>query len=287
MGTNVSLSLVVRDETRAATIADAAFLTIRTYEQTFSRFLPSSELSLLNAKKELVVSESFFEVLAISFALYIVTAGAFNPLVQIKRLGYRSVFAALPDIVPEALETPYNTNFDLVSRDYKTRRVTLRDDQELDFGGILKGYLATKLARELVVTYPDIQGLILNLGGDLHTIGRDAYGEPFVFYLYNPVTEQETTLPLTNMSLTTSGTYQRRWQTPNGPVHHVVGSDGRHNPSTDIVSASIAHPDGAVAEAYATLFLVTDFKNAAALVDTTTFNYHLITQNGATRTNIL
>ncbi len=91
----------------------------------------------------------------------------------------------------------------------KTRRVILHDTQALDFGGFLKGYLAHHISRLIEETYSVCTGNIVNIGGDLHTRGYDEHGNPFVFAMYNPVLKTEFSVPITNMSLATSGTYAR------------------------------------------------------------------------------
>ncbi|MEY3783971.1 MAG: hypothetical protein RLZZ230_293 [Candidatus Parcubacteria bacterium] len=286
MGTDVSLSFIVPTEALARSMAEVAFSTISDYEAKFSRFLPTSELSQLNVAKSANVSKDFFSVLLRSFELYKITQGAFNPLLQISRLGYdRDYKTLVGGIIPNDNNT-YNIDFTTVVMNPATRRVILQDNQQLDFGGILKGYLATKLAQQLQADYPACTGLIINIGGDLHTIGLDEESKPFVFYLYNPITKQETSLPITNMSLTTSGSYKRIWKEGLDLRHHILASDGIHNPDTDIVSASIIHPDGATAEAYATLFIVRDLATVKTIIDTNNCKYFLTKTDGTTLTNI-
>ncbi len=286
MGTSVSLSFIAPTETLANTMANETLAVISEYEQRFSRFLPTSELSRLNTTKSAIVSDDFFAVLQSSFTLYNITKGAFNPLLQISRLGYDRDYPTLTPEDATVTSDAYDIDFTTVIMNPYTRLVTLQNNQQLDFGGILKGYLAAKLAKQLHTNYPACTGLIINIGGDLHTIGLDEENKPFVFYLYNPITKQNTSLPITNMSLTTSGSYKRIWKNGIDLRHHILDSDGIHNPNTDIVSASIIHSDGATAEAYATLFIVRGFAIASTIVDTNTFLYFLTTNTGATITNI-
>ena len=287
MGTDVSVSVVTQTEVLGKQIADEAFAVISDYEQKFSRFIPTSELSSLNASSSSVVSDEFFAVLKCSRELYRETQGAFNPLVQITRHGYSVDYAEIDESMREQNTDTYNTNFNSVVTDAKTKTVTLQSNQRLDFNGMLKGYLATKLAHELKEKYPDCQGLIINIGGDLHTIGLDEDGKVFVFKLYNPITKTETPIHLTNTALVTSGIYHRMWQTKTGEKHHILDATGMKNPTSDIVSASVIYKDGAVAEAYATLFVVKGFEEAKTIIDTTSCTYWLVQSDGEVLTNIL
>jgi thiamine biosynthesis lipoprotein len=287
MGTEVSVSVITETETRGKQLADEAFAVISDYEQKFSRFIPTSEVSVLNTFRSLIVSDKFFAVLKRSYELYIETRGTFNPLVQISRHGYDADYSELTDTVRKQNTDTYNIDFNEVTVDTKTKKVTLQDGQRLDFNGMLKGYLATTLASELKEKNPDCHGLIINLGGDLHTLGLDEHGKAFEFYLFNPISKKETTIKVTNKSVATSGTYKRTWKTSNGDKHHILGADGMRNPDTDIVSASVIHTDGATAEAYASLFIVKGFEEAKKIIDTNDLIYWLVQTDGKVLTNII
>jgi thiamine biosynthesis lipoprotein len=178
-------------------------------------------------------------------------------------------------ITPE----PYNIDFDATVIDETTNAVTLVDDQKLDFGGFLKGYLAETEARRIMDCSPAIRGVIVNIGGDLHTRGLDASGFPFTFEIENPCTGNHIPLSLTNASLATSGTYTRTWEASRTLIHHILARNGTTNPDTDVLSASIVHADGAVAEAYAKTLLMLE-PDAFALLTQETPRYALIYTDG-------
>jgi len=280
MGTTMSVSFVASSETYALPIAKEAFATIHAYEKRFSRFLPDSELSQLNTKKDMVVSEEFFTIFIQSHELYRETKGAFNPLLQIARLGYTADFKTLAGTTQHIKQENYNLDFEAIHFDLRTRRIVLHHDHMLDFGGILKGYLAEKISRHVQDAYPECAGNIINLGGDIHTRGTDESGTPFTFTIYNPITHEETPITLHNTSLATSGTYARTWETTAGTRNHILTSDGLTNPQTHIVSASVTHPDGAVAEAYAKVLLIGGADALHNLPAQSPFSYLLITTNG-------
>jgi thiamine biosynthesis lipoprotein len=287
MGTDVSVSVVSDTESRGQEIADEVCSKIYFYEQKFSRFIPDSELSMLNKVGSMVMSDEFLAVLKQSYELYIKTQGAFNPLLQIARHGYNTSYAKIGTHIQKQSTETYDTDFSTVLIDKRTSMVTLQPTQQLDFNGILKGYVATKLSHHIQFTYPDCKGLIVNIGGDLHTFGLDEESKAFEFLLYNPVTKEETPIQLTNKALVTSGTYHRKWKTDTGEMHHILDDTGTNNPTTDIVSASVIHDDGATAEAYATLLIVAGIEKAKTIINTNTFNYWLVKTNGEVITNIL
>ena len=266
MGTNLSVSLIMDDEERASELFVLTLGRLRIYEERFSRFREESELSRLNCDRTFIVSPLTITLLKIARSLYQKTEGHFNPLLQIDRLGYRDSYDRLEGVqVHDPL--PYNTNMNTLEIDESTHRVTLADDQKLDFGGFLKGYLAENEAKRIMYGNSNVQGVIVNIGGDLHTRGRDAGGNVFVFNIQNPHEKHGIAIPLENMSLATSGTYRHTWRTEEREVHHILGRGGTENPTSDIISASVIHRDGATAEAYAKTLLSVHPETLSTMVD--------------------
>jgi len=287
MGTDTTLSFVCEENSVATSLSKKIFDTVQKYEQEFSRFLPNSSLSQLNRNGSKKVSSQFLDVLEKSIKLHHLTHKAFNPLVQVKRLGYDQPFAALPTI-NNITAGWYNTNINDISIKKETSIVTLAPKQQLDFGGILKGYLAAELA-EQAMQHQDCSGCIINLGGDLATRGRDELHKPFIFMLYNPITGIETPVTLTDTSLATSGTYARQWQTSQGTRHHIINTTTKQNPESELVAVSIIHKDGATTEAMTKLFFAHGVSVAMELLppDTHQYQYFCVTKNGTELTNIV
>jgi thiamine biosynthesis lipoprotein len=288
MGTDYSISIVCDSEVVAQTHAHTAIEQIKAYELRFSRFLPDSELSVLNREKNAIVSDTFLRVTEEAYKLFSATRGVFNPLVQIDRLGYTSDFDSLEESPFVAMEDEYSIDFTLTTIDPATHRITLLPGQKLDFGGFLKGYLATLLAREIKDKSPQISGVIVNIGGDIHTEGLDEDGNIFEFTIFNPLTGQDDIMvPLKNCSLATSGIYKRTWKHNGQSVHHILDPSGIRNPDTECVSASVIHKDGGTAEAYTKVYLSLGIHTAEALLSAEDTIYILITNTGEVITNRL
>lgn len=288
MGTEFSIAIVCYDKGLADTQAKASIERIKAYEARFSRFLPMSELSLLNTEKDMEVSEEFMNVIVKARELFTETKGMFNPLVQISRLGYTKTFDEIKEDDTIDAHEPYDIDFSTTRIDQERNRVTLMDGQKLDFGGFLKGYLAELLAKGIKDHSPLITGTIVNIGGDIHTEGVDADNMPFDFTIHNPVAGRAgITLTLHNESLATSGTYKRVWNSGGTQVHHILGMDGRDNPDTDIISASVIHKDGSKSEAYTKVLLGVGEARAQEIIHDDTLRYVLIMQSGDVTTNII
>ncbi|MEK7185288.1 MAG: FAD:protein FMN transferase, partial [Patescibacteria group bacterium] len=155
-----------------------------------------------------------------------------------------------------APDEPYDIDFSTVVIDRENSWIQLNVGQKLDFGGFLKGYLAEKIAKKIKAYSPEIAGVIVNLGGDIHTRGIDENGNEFMFDIHNPIDGNKNVLiPLRDESLATSGTYKRAWLNSGKKIHHILDASGERNPTSDIVSASVIYKDGARAEAYTKVFL--------------------------------
>lgn len=282
-GTSAVISIVCPSFVEAKKLANDGFLQMATAEKIFSRFLPDSELSKLNKLGTYCVSAIFIELLEIALKLTKDTHSAFNPLTQVANLGYTKTFEALANEIKTLDQSPYRTDIDAITIDRKTNTVTLAPTQQLDFGGIAKGFMAEKIARGIKESSPECLGVIVNLGGDLYTFGLNVEEKPFTFYIFNPITKTELPLTVTNQALATSGTYKRKWETDSGQVHHLVDPNTHLNPDTQIISSSIIHKSGATAEAWTKYYLINDLKEDLSPPEGLT--YLLIDNTGQVKQN--
>lgn len=278
MGTDLSIAIITNSKEVSDSLYAESLKKIQNYEKKFSRFLPESELSQLNTNKELIVSPIFMEVFLKAKELFLETNGVFNPLVQIERLGYNKTFDEIKNTEINEIERNienkrnnegeenYDIDFSKIIVDQNLSKIILSAGQKLDFGGFLKGYLAEKIAKEIKKEKTEekkIKGVIVNIGGDIHTQGLDTNDKQFIFNIYNPITKQDDiSINLYNNSLATSGTYKRFWKSSGETVHHILDKTGTKNPDSDVISASVINPDGGRADAYAKVFLSLGHKKA-------------------------
>lgn len=286
MGTDVSISIVTKNKDLADKLGHQTIDEINRYETIFSRFLTDSELSKLNRERQMTVSQDFIEVIQEAYKLFVLTKGYFNPLVQIARLGYTKDFKQIDSQSDYLGDEDYTIDFSLTEIDNKNLTVKLASGQKLDFGGFLKGYLAEKLCKEIKAYSNDVTGVIVNIGGDLHTQGFDSENKIFVFSIYNPITQEDILIPIHNKSLATSGTYKRTWTHSNMQVHHILDSSGMKNPKNEIVSMSIIHEDGGLSEAYAKVFILLGPTVAQKEFSEDQIKFISIDQNGYITKNI-
>jgi thiamine biosynthesis lipoprotein len=281
MGTEYSIAIVCENRELSYKMYKIGKESIEEYEKKFSRFLPNSELSLLNRKKGMIVSSVFIMVTLKAFQLFNKTKGIFNPLVSVSRLGYDKNFSEIKNNKNIEKDDLYDVDFSSVFIDKNKSYIKLNEGQNLDYGGFLKGYLAELIADKIKSYSPEVKGVIVNIGGDIHTKGLDKNGDRFVFSIYNPILKNEDiVVTLYNQSLATSGTYKRSWLNFSKKIHHILDMSGFQNPENDIISSSIIHKDGSFSEAYTKVFLNVDHKNAIDLLGGDDINFIIIKNNG-------
>jgi FAD:protein FMN transferase len=276
MGTESECAIVTHHEAEAQAGYERALAIGRALEARFSRFLPQSELSMLNREKKRTVSQEFLRATLLARTLYEETDGVFNVLTNVSSRGYTTDFESMPkDVALDPATTVSNTNFEEVIIDVSTQTITLRNDQMLDFGGFMKGHTAQRMAEALA----GMGGSIVNLGGDSYTLGTDTDDQPFTFSVYNPLTNTyPVSIPVKDAAVATSGTYRRTWRINGTLTHHIMTTE---ESSDDIVSATVVHKEGARADAYATTAIALGAEDAVQFLTRIETPYVLITRNGS------
>lgn len=282
MGSDLVVSIVTSSAEVAHQEYERAKALGDSYERQFSRFIPTSELSRLNESRDANVSKEFLDIISTGFDLYRATDGVFNPLVQIARMGYDVSFDTLKRPT-KTDQKPYDVQPSSVCIDEMTQRITLGEGQRLDVGGFLKGMVAERMAK----TIQGADGVVVNIGGDIYTIGKDENGVPFGFDVYDPVNEQVAVIvPLTDGAIATSGIYRRLWEADGKRIHHILDKTGTQNPESDLISATVIAEHGHEAEAYATVSIVLGSEKAARILKERELAYVFITHEGKTIMNI-
>ncbi len=275
MGSTLDVSIIDTSAEHAQEVYDALRQLGDEYEERFSRFRSTSELSRLNTERSLVVSQEFMDVMKLARELFENTDGRFNPLFQVERTGYSTTFESLPDMQIIAAK-PYDMDFEMIEIDETTNRITLQHDQRLDFGGFLKGHVAELMVKQA----GDVSGIVVNIGGDIFTRGTDADGKPFIFEIERADGHIAAHITAADSAIATSGTYRRTWKTNGGARHHILSADGITNPETDLVSATVVAPHGYLADAYATVAIALGALRGASFLNEHGLAWSFINNDG-------
>ena len=99
----------------------------------------------------------------------------------------------------------------------------LSPDTSIDLGAIAKGYIADRMKEQLLEA--GAKSAIINLGGNVLCVGSLPDGAPFRIGLQMPFADYEETfetLGISDLSVVTSGVYERSFTVDGTLYHHIL-----------------------------------------------------------------
>ena len=226
MGTRAHV-VVTADPRLADRLTAFAAHELSLMERRWSRFLPTSELSRLNAAagKPVIVSADTFSVIKSAVDAWEHTDGCFDPTVHdaLCVTGYDRTFAEVPertDRPGSAAPTPGCADIEL---DPHLCAVRLPVGVRLDLGGIGKGAAADLVVGRLLEAGAD--GACVNVGGDIRVEGRAPTSAGWIIELAFG-SELRRRIRIAAGAACTSTSTKRRWMTADGERHHIIDPRG-------------------------------------------------------------
>lgn len=161
--------------------------------------------------------------------------------------------AKLPEF-EELKEASEHTDIDKVIIDEKNSTVYLEDTKmSLDVGAIAKGYAVERVCEE--ISDMGIDSMLISVGGNIRAVGSRAKNEKWTIGIQNPDTNDQTPyickVLLEDMSVVTSGNYQRYYSVDGKKYHHII-NPYTLMPENYFEAVSIICNDSGKADAYST-----------------------------------
>lgn len=271
MGCQIELQLV-HDATPQTTDAVMAALMdaelfFATSESALSRFLATSDLTLLNRSAgcgPVLVSPILGEVTQRALAAARATNGMFDPTLGtlLAHLGYDRPFPLVApfadDAVPALVPPHRDSAWREIAVDPVACTVALPAGVALDFGGIGKGWTVDRVMGHLQAT-PGVRGGLVNAGGDLRVWGVAPEGEPMWAVGVEDPREFDrdcAVLASADRAVATSSTAYRRWRRGDRWVHHLLDPRTGQPAATDLAAVTVVGPSAAWAEVHAKVALL-------------------------------
>ena len=218
------------------------------------------------------VDQRIIDLLLFSKELYTQTEGRVNiAMGSVLRLWYDAretgiadpSRAALPD--QAALEqAAAHTDIDSIQIDVEESTVFLSDPEvKLDVGAIAKGYAVEQVCRNTP------SGLLISVGGNVCPTGpKPESGQPWVVGIQDPEDPEQYlhTIYVEDVSVVTSGDYQRYFTVDGVPYHHIIDPDTNY-PAGYWRSVTILCRDSGVADALSTALFTLPQEEGQALLD--------------------
>lgn len=226
------------------------------WEQVFSRFRISSELSMLNKLPGVPVrvSEPLFEILKLSLNIREKTGGIFNPLIlnSLESAGYNVTFDELErniNLIVEQEGLPLSSCDAEINILEEEHSVIIPRGYKLDLGGVVKGWAANLTMTRLQHLAP----ILVDAGGDI-AVSRPKQDDSFwPVGITNPFLPEKIVdlLMISKGGIATSGRDFRRWKMNGKWMHHLIDTRTDLPADTDIVSATVIGKDVVLSEAAA------------------------------------
>jgi thiamine biosynthesis lipoprotein len=245
---------------------ESVLLRIRSFEQDYSRFLPSSYISQLNDTKILSgPGKELVNILRSTLKFYDKTLGLFNISVgaQLEKLGYGRQHDRRAKI-SQSLHQDLIVNHD---------KITLSDTTRIDLGGIGKGWVIDQLAILLRISAPS--GFIINGGGDIFA----STNESQEFALEHPINSEQFigTIKLSYAALAVSSPFKRTWIKNDQKQTHIAHPNSKL--SSQYVSAYIHAKTTVEADVLATVLLIATDEERTEIMKNYSAEYLLVKNN--------
>lgn len=259
MGTDIELIASEPDEAKVDKAFDLAIKEMERIEMEMSEWREGTYVSAINQKagKEAVaVPEELFNVISSAQKVSGLSDGAFDISWAAMRglWKFKQGEERMPSSEEISNKLPF-INYKSIELDESKRTVFLKKaGMAIGLGGIAKGYAVDK-AMEILVKH-GITNAIVKAGGDMRIQGTDD-NKPWDIGIQHPRNKNQVlaALHLSNISISTSGDYERFFIKYGVLYHHIIDPKTAM-PARGCMSVTILAPDTMTSDALSTAVFV-------------------------------
>jgi len=232
--------------------------------QQMSTYIDDSELSKINqnqAGEWLAVSNDLYRVLKQANSISELSNGAFDitvgPIVNLWGFGPKGLSFVAPEeetIKQQLLKTGFKN---LLFDDENNKINKQIPELYLDLSAIAKGYAVDKVG--LLLDSKGIAGYMIEIGGELRLKGLNINRKPWRIAVEKPTADQrmiQKVLPLTDISLATSGDYRNFFEVEGVRFSHTIDPRTGKPITHKLASITILSDTTMKADALATALMV-------------------------------
>lgn len=151
-----------------------------------------------------------------------------------------------------------------IQYDAATGTVTLPEGMKIDLGSVAKGYAGQLVAQML--REHGVQSALLNLGGNVQTVGAKPDGSPWQIGIKDPQGEDAMmVLSVEDQAVVTSGGYERYFEQDGQTYWHIMDPSTGHPADSGLISVTIVGDEGVVCDGLSTALFVMGLEKAADL----------------------
>lgn len=247
---------------------DAAEAEILRLDALLSTGKADSEVSTLNKNGQVSLSEDTDNLVKGAFALYEETEGCFDVTVYplMKLWGFPEKEYHLPE-EQELAQALSLVGMDRLDYDADSAALTLDEGQQIDLGGIGKGYTSQRVME--VFRQAGVSSGMVSLGGNVQCLGTKPDGSNWRIGIQAPWEaegEIAAVLEISDQAVITSGGYERYFvDEATGKTYcHILDPKTGFPVDSDLASVSIVSADGMLADGLSTSLYIMGLERSQA-----------------------
>lgn len=236
---------------------DEAIKEVKRLDALLSTGSASSEVSELNACGTMEISEDTAAIFRESLEMYERTDGLFDftiyPLMKLWGFPRQNYHVATDEELERVLPLVDASKVQLKEQDNGTALVTLGEGQEVDFGGIAKGYTSASVME--IFKKNGVSSGIVSLGGNVQVLNKKTDGTDWNVGIRAPQAGESghiAVVSVDNKAVVTSGGYERFFEENGKTYIHILDPRTGYPAESDLVSVTVISEDGMLADALST-----------------------------------
>lgn len=272
LNTICQITVYDMEKSEADEIIADVFSLCSEYEKKLSRTIKSSEISAINSSNGqwVEVSEETIDLIKLAEEYSKASEGKFDitiaPATELWTFTSENPTLPNKEAMDEAIS---HVGYDNIEID--GNKIRLKDGKAaIDLGGIAKGFIADRARNSLLEK--GVEKAIIVLGGNVLTIGPSENQAPFKIGIQVPFAPQGTLfgrLSVRNMSVVTSGTYERFFEHNGVIYHHILDTSTGYPVNNGVFSVTVISSSSAKADALTTTCFVLGVEKGMELIEST------------------
>lgn len=258
LGTVNEITILGMNKLKSEKILNYCGEILKDIENKMSSTIPGSDVSKINnnAGRNFVnVSDDTFFVVKESIKYSNLSNGIFDitigPLSDLWGIGTKNSKVPSNSEIKNLLNL---VDYENIILDETNKSIKLKKrDMKIDLGAIAKGYAADTIIDYLKSN--NVKNAIVNLGGNIYTLGNKNKNEPFTVGIQNPNLPRGNSIgniKTTNKSVVTSGIYERYIQKENKVYHHILNPSSGYPFENELSSVTIISDKSIICDALST-----------------------------------
>lgn len=273
LGTVNEITILGMSKLKSEKILNYCGEILKDIENKMSNTIPGSDVSKINnnAGSNFVnVSDDTFFVIKEAIKYSNLSNGNFDitigPISDLWGIGTKN--SKVPS--NKEIQTLLNlVDYKNIILDESNKSIKLKKrNMKIDLGAIAKGYAA-----DIIIDYlksNNVKSAIVNLGGNIYTLGSKNKNEPFTVGIQNPNLPRGNSIgniKTTNKSVVTSGIYERYIQKENKIYHHILNPSSGYPFENELSSVTIISNKSIICDALSTSVFGLGLDKGLALIE--------------------